>query len=291
MRFKREAPASTTRPVKAVFMNGKTAEGTRSERGKEMTKWDAGQYLKFQAERTQPARDLASKIPLQTVQKALDIGCGPGNSTRIVKERFPSASVLGIDQSPEMIRAARGANPDLTFQVFDITQELTPLGGEYDLIFSNACLQWVPEHEKLLPQLIGFLRPGGALAVQIPNNFQEPVHRILARLSSSEKWHTCFSSPRIFHQLAPAQYFDLLSEHTAEFTMWETTYYHRLPSHQAILEWYRGTGLRPYLACLADGERQAFEREVLTEIEYAYPAQRNGEIIFRFPRLFFIACK
>lgn len=256
-----------------------------------MTKWDAEQYLKFQAERTQPARDLAAKIPLQTVQKALDIGCGPGNSTRIVKERFPMSEVLGIDQSPEMIQAAREANPDLTFQVFDITQELTPLGEGYDLLFSNACLQWVPEHKALLPRLIGQLKPGGVLAVQLPNNFQEPVHRVLERLSTSEKWRMHFPSPRIFHQLTPEQYFDLLCGSVSNFTMWETIYYHRLPSHQAILEWYRGTGLRPYLACLSDDERQAFESEVLGEITHAYPAQCNGEIIFRFPRLFFLAQK
>lgn len=130
-------------------------------------KWDAKQYLKFEAERTQPARDLAARVTLEEeCRKALDIGCGPGNSTRMVKQRFPEADVLGIDQSPEMIRAAREENPTLSFQVFDVTRDFTALGTDYDLVFSNACLQWVPGHEQLLPRLIGLLRPGGILAVQ-----------------------------------------------------------------------------------------------------------------------------
>ena len=204
-------------------------------------KWDAKQYLKFEAERTQPARDLAARVTLEEeCRKALDIGCGPGNSTRMVKQRFPEADVLGIDQSPEMIRAAREENPTLSFQVFDVTRDFTALGTDYDLVFSNACLQWVPGHEQLLPRLIG-------------------------------------------------QYFDLLSASAGDFTMWETVYYHRLPSHQAILEWYRGTGLRPYLSCLTKENQRLFEREVLDGIARAYPVRQNGEVIFRFPRLFFTA--
>lgn len=125
-------------------------------------KWDAKQYLKFEAERTQPARDLAARVTLEEeCRKALDIGCGPGNSTRMVKQRFPEADVLGIDQSPEMIRAAREENPTLSFQVFDVTRDFTALGTDYDLVFSNACLQWVPGHEQLLPRLIGLCGPVG----------------------------------------------------------------------------------------------------------------------------------
>lgn len=255
-----------------------------------MAAWDAEQYLKFKAERTQPARDLANRVELDgACRKALDIGCGPGNSTRVVQERFPQASILGIDQSPEMIIAAGEEHPSLSFAVFDITQELSPLGEGYDLVFSNACLQWAPGHETLLPRLLGLLRPGGVLAAQIPNNAEEPVHRIVEGVSAKAAWRSHFPEPRIFHQLKPEQYFDLLGAHAADFTMWETVYYHRLPSHQAILEWYRGTGLRPYLSCLPPEERGAFEREVLEGIERAYPVRRNGEVIFRFPRLFFTA--
>lgn len=255
-----------------------------------MAAWDAGQYLKFEAERTQPARDLANRVELDgACRKALDIGCGPGNSTRVVQERFPQAKIQGIDQSPEMIRAAGEAHPSLSFAVFDITQELSPLGGGYDLVFSNACLQWVPGHGTLLPRLIGLLRPGGVLAAQIPNNAEEPIHRIVEGVSAKAAWRSHFPERRIFHQLKPEQYFDLLSASAVDFTMWETTYYHRLPSHQAILEWYRGTGLRPYLSCLTEEQQRLFEREVLEGIERAYPVRQNGEVIFRFPRLFFTA--
>lgn len=254
--------------------------------------WNAEQYLKFEAERTLPARDLAGRVVLDGgCVKALDIGCGPGNSTRMVKERFPEAQVLGVDQSPDMIRAAREGNPSLSFDVFDITQSLSPLGGDYDLIFSNACLQWVPGHETLLPRLLGLLRPGGVLAVQLPNNYREPVHRIIEAGSAQEKWRGYFPERRVFYRLSPEQYFDLLSAHAADFMMWETTYFHRLPSHQAILEWYRATGLRPYLSKLSPPEQEVFEREVLAEIERAYPVQQNGEVIFRFPRLFFTALR
>lgn len=255
-----------------------------------MAAWDAGQYLKFEAERTQPARDLANRVELDgACRKALDIGCGPGNSTRVVQERFPQAKIQGIDQSPEMIRAAGEAHPSLSFAVFDITQELSPLGGGYDLVFSNACLQWVPGHGTLLPRLIGLLRPGGVLAAQIPNNAEEPIHRIVEGVSAKAAWRAHFPEQRIFHQLKPEQYFDLLSASAVDFTMWETIYYHRLPSHQAILEWYRGTGLRPYLSCLTEEQQRLFEREVLEGIERAYPVRQNGEVIFRFPRLFFTA--
>jgi trans-aconitate 2-methyltransferase len=253
-------------------------------------KWDAKQYLKFEAERTQPARDLAARVALEEeCRKALDIGCGPGNSTRMVKQRFPEADVLGIDQSPEMIRAAREENPALSFQVFDVTRDFTPLGTDYDLVFSNACLQWVPGHEQLLPRLIGLLRPGGILAVQLPNNFEEPVHRIAERVAAKAEWRARFPEQRVFYQLTPEQYFDLLSASAGDFTMWETVYYHRLPSHQAILEWYRGTGLRPYLSCLTKEDQRLFEQEVLDGIARAYPVRQNGEVIFRFPRLFFTA--
>ncbi len=257
-----------------------------------MLKWDAKQYLKFEAERTYPARDLVAKVALEEgCYKALDIGCGPGNSTRMIKQRFPEAEVLGIDQSTEMIQAARAENPDLSFRVFDVTQDFTPLGADYDLVFSNACLQWVPGHETLLPRLMELLRPGGVLAVQLPNNFKEPVHRIIESIASKAEWRARFPERRVFYQLAPEQYFDLLSGISCDFSMWETVYYHRLPSYQAILEWYRGTGLRPYLACLAEEEQRTFEQEVLDGIRQAYPVRQNGEVIFRFPRLFFTACK
>lgn len=127
------------------------------------------------------------------------------------------------------------------------------------------------------------------MAVAAANNFEEPVHRIAERVAAKAEWRSCFPERRVFYQLTPEQYFDLLSASAGDFTMWETVYYHRLPSHQAILEWYRGTGLRPYLSCLTKENQRLFEREVLDGIARAYPVRQNGEVIFRFPRLFFTA--
>lgn len=141
----------------------------------------------------------------------------------------------------------------------------------------------------LLKNLLGLLKKDGVLAVQVPMNHQEPVHRVIGEIIARERWNKRIGKARIFHQLTPEGYFDLLAKLSPVFDIWQTTYFHRMRSHEDILEWYRGTGLRPYLAQLSDEERPDFEREILTELRRTYPKQENGEIIFRFPRLFFIA--
>ena len=253
--------------------------------------WDSKQYLLFESERTRPAEDLAARLPLSGVAKAVDIGCGPGNSTAVLRRRYPRAELLGADSSADMLAAARRSYPGVTFVQCDVPGGLAALGGGYDLVFSNACLQWIPEHRTLIPALLSLLRPGGVLAVQMPMNVREPIHRIIARAAASEKWRSRFPQPRVFHPLAPEEYFDLLAREASDFTMWETVYLHRIPSHRAILEWYRGTGLRPYLAALPGELRGPFEEEILREVEKAYPVQANGEILFRFPRFFFTAVR
>jgi len=254
-----------------------------------MVQWNAVQYLKFQNERTQPAWDLAQRIRETQPANVLDLGCGPGNSTRVLADVFPKAAILGLDSSPAMIKAAAANHPDLVFKQGDAARDLPSLGQTFDVVFSNACLQWVPNHAKLLPELLGLLRPGGLLAVQIPMNQDEPIHRIIAELVASPSWREAFPQPRVFYTLTPSEYFDLLAVHAADFSVWQTTYFHRLRSHQDILEWYRGTGLRPYLDALPPSRQPAFEDAVLRRIVAAYPPQQNGEVIFRFPRFFFIA--
>ncbi len=251
--------------------------------------WDSGQYLKFEAQRTQPARDLAARIGREGVRDVLDVGCGPGNSSRVLAERFPGARVRGIDSSPEMIAAARARHPDLEFSLCDAGKELATLGLAFDVVFSNACIQWIPDHPKLVRELLGLVRPGGVLAVQTPMNYDEPIHTIIAGLVAGEKWRGAFKQPRIFYNLRPGQYFDLLADVAAGFDLWQTTYYHVLPSHAAIMEWYRGTGLRPYLSALPEAQRAVFEADVLAQVVEQYPKQRDGRIIFRFPRFFFTA--
>lgn len=251
--------------------------------------WDSEQYLKFRNERTQPAIDLAARIPLETAARVLDIGCGPGNSTRVLARRFPGAKALGVDSSPEMIAAARRDNPDLSFETLDAGSQLAMLGGGFDAVFSNACIQWVPDHPALLRAMLGLLRPGGWLAVQVPMNQEEPIHRLVHTAVTGEKWRAHFPAPRTFYTLTPEAYIDNLADIGAEYSVWTTTYYHILPSHRAILEWYSGTGLRPYLTALDEADADAFSRDILAEIEKQYPPRADGSVIFRFPRFFFLA--
>lgn len=256
-----------------------------------MSDWNSALYLKFRAERTQPAIDLAKRIDINNPKRIIDIGCGPGNSTHVLASQFAEASVLGVDNSMDMIEAARKTYPAIDFQLCDASKDLPAIGDTFDIVFSNACIQWIPNHHHLLPHMMGLLREGGTLAIQTPMNTKEPIHQIILELVASQTWAHKFSSPRIFYNLSPGEYFDLLSDISSDFTIWETTYFHRMSSHQSILEWYRGTGLRPYLNALSERDRAVFEKDVLDEVVKAYPIQKNGEIIFRFPRLFLLATK
>jgi len=165
------------------------------------------------------------------------------------------------------------------------------LGGGYDVAFSNACIQWIPDHPRLLREMLGLLRPGGVMAVQTPMNYEEPIHLIIEEVTTSGKWRPFFPNPRIFHNLTQPEYFDLLAEIASGFALWETVYFHRMDSHEAILEWYKGTGLRPYLNVLPEEKKAEFEYDIRQQVALRYPVQPNGEIIFRFPRFFFLAYK
>lgn len=253
--------------------------------------WDNDQYLKFKAQRTQPAIDLAARIPLEDPSEIIDVGCGPGNSSRVLKNRFPDAHVLGADSSENMLTRAREDNPDMDFVLLDAGGDMSGYDGRFDVVFSNACLQWVPEHRELLPKLFALLKEGGALAVQIPMNYDEPIHRTLTELTGSAEWRGKLGIPRLFHTLSQEEYFDVISRLTDDFEMWQTTYFHRMPDHAAIMDWYRATGMRPYLEALNERDSAEFERQVLERVQREYEVRENGEIIFRFPRFFFVAKK
>ncbi|WP_241520131.1 methyltransferase domain-containing protein [Bifidobacterium catulorum] len=263
-----------------------------------MVTWDSEQYLRFKTERTQPSRDLAAQLPADdgTVARVLDIGCGPGNSTAVLRERYPHAEILGVDSSPDMIDAAREAHPDIDFALCDVSEpeQLDALPHGFDVVFSNACIQWVPDHPHLIPNLLGLLREGGILAVQTPMNYEEPIHRIIAEIVHSPRYADRLPQRREFFNLTPPDYWELLhgSGLVSHFRMWKTTYMHTLPSHEAIMDWYRGTGLRPYLQALADdAERAEFEWRVFERVCDEYPTQSDGSIIFPFPRFFFTAVR
>lgn len=251
--------------------------------------WNSKQYLKFKAERTQPAVDLANTINLKNPKKILDAGCGPGNSTQVLYDKFPDAYILGVDSSQDMIDAAKKNCPHLDFKLCDISKDLDQLGQDFDIVFSNACIQWVPDHERLLKNMIDLLNPEGVLAVQIPMNFKEPIHTIIQELAASEKWKGYYKDTGRRNVLSQGEYYDILSDISREFYIWDTVYYHTMKSHEDILEWYRGTGLRPYLSALPEDKRAEFENEVLRRLIIEYPKQKNGDVIFRFPRFFFIA--
>lgn len=256
-----------------------------------MSDWNSEQYLKFLKERTQPSVDLAAKINMENPKRIIDIGCGPGNSTAVLKKRYPDAYILGVDFSPNMIEKAKADYPDMDFMLFDATRDFEKLEDKYDIVFSNACIQWVPNHKKLLSDMMSILKPNGVLAVQVPMNFEEPIHKIIVEVITRKEWADKIGSGRQFYTLKESEYFDVLSDISSDFTMWKTIYMHRMPSHQSIIEWYKSTGMKEYLAVLSDDDKIEFEKAVFNEVEKYYPVQKNGEIIFRFPRLFFTAVK
>jgi len=254
-----------------------------------MADWNSDQYLIFKDERTRPSIDLVNRLNIEKPKKIIDIGCGPGNSTQVLAQRFPNAYILGVDNSSNMIKTAKGQYPNLQFKTCDANKDLAMLDNDFDVVFSNACIQWIPNHNQLLKNMIGLLKKGGILAVQMPMNHKEPIHKIISEVSTNEKWKSEFINPRIFYNLTKSEYFDLLSEISSEFSIWETIYYHKLKSHNDIMQWYRGTGLRPYLDVLSDEKKKIFEQDIFERIIKEYPLQKNGEIIFRFPRFFFTA--
>lgn len=256
-----------------------------------MSDWSSALYLKFANQRTQPAIDLARRLTVASPLRVLDVGCGPGNCTVVLRQLFPDADILGVDNSEDMLLRARADLPDARFLHCDVSCQLSNLEGGWDIIFSNACLQWVPSHSRILSELMALLRKGGQLAVQVPVNYDEPIHRIIGRVASSDRWRSHFAEPHLFHTLNQSEYFDLLAELSSDLDMWQTTYFHRMPSHEAIMEWYRSTGLRPYLDVLSTTDRPLFEADIMADLVREYPTQKNGEIIFRFPRFFFIATK
>lgn len=256
-----------------------------------MSDWNSDEYLKFKKERTQPSTDLVNTIKLENPKRIIDIGCGPGNSTRALKNKYPKAEIIGADFSPNMIEKAKKENPDMEFISFDASKDFEKLEDKFDIVFSNACIQWVPNHKKLLSDMMRILNPNGVLAIQVPVNFEEPIHKIISEIISRTEWAEKTGNARQFYTLKENEYFDILSDISSDFTMWKTVYMHRMPSYQSIIEWYKSTGMKEYLARLSDENKIKFEQAVLKEVKTHYAVQKNGEIIFRFPRLFLTAVK
>jgi trans-aconitate 2-methyltransferase len=254
-----------------------------------MADWNPGQYLRFEDERTRPSADLLARVPLAGARRCVDVGCGPGNSTERVAGRFPEAQVSGIDSSPAMIEAARRRLPDLAFETADL------LAWEprerFDLIFANAVFQWVPDHARLLPRLAGYLEAGGCLAAQMPNNMAEPSHRLMREVAEGGPWAGRLAAAAGAREEIGSfeAYYTWLRGAGCRVDLWQTTYVHPLDGASAIAEMFKSTGLRPFLDPLAPEERDAYLARYVAEIAKAYPAQTDGKVLLRFPRLFFVA--
>jgi trans-aconitate 2-methyltransferase len=257
-----------------------------------MPTWDAELYLRFNDERTRPCRDLAARVAIAAPGRVIDLGCGPGNSTGVLAERWPKAELTGLDSSPEMIAAARRAKPGLSWRVGDIAAWSNENGQTYDVVFSSSALQWVDDHAVMFPRLLSHVAPGGALAVQMPGNYDAPTHCLMRELAASRAWRDRFPAGGIreWHVHDLATYHDIIASAAATVDLWETEYLHILADAAAIVEWYKGTGLRPFLEALANDEQRAdFTAQYLERIRRAYPVRGNGRVIFPFRRLFLIA--
>jgi trans-aconitate 2-methyltransferase len=253
--------------------------------------WSPTQYLKFEDERTRPARDLLTMVPLATVRRAVDIGCGPGNSTELLTERFPDAEILGLDSSPEMLVAARKRLPKATFIEGDIAQ-WTPEKGT-DLLFANAVFQWVPDHLDVLGRLFAQLSTGGVLAVQVPDNFGEPSHFLMDEVAKSGPWSGKLGEAALARDPIPppGRYYDRLAPRARRVDIWHTQYNHPLVGPGAIVDMLKSTGLRPYLVPLNPDEQAGFLGEYQRRVGEAYAALGDGRVLFRFPRLFVVATR
>lgn len=256
-----------------------------------MSSWSAEQYLKFADERTRPARDLLAQVPLKGARVIYDLGCGPGNSTELLVDAYPAAQVIGVDNSPEMLKQARVCLPSLRFDEADL-HSWTPT-EDVDLLFSNATFQWLPDHLSILQKLLKGLKPGGVLAVQMPDNLSEPTHLLMAEASRNtpyaEKLESSASARAVLPK--PHFYYEVLKPHCDRLDIWHTIYNHPLKGAAAIVEWVKGTGLRPYLAPLTEAEQGDYLARYEALLAKAYPAMADGTVLLRFPRLFIVASK
>ncbi len=253
--------------------------------------WSAEQYLKFEDERTRPARDLLAQVPLATAERVVDLGCGPGNSTELLVERFPEAAVEGVDTAPDMLEAARRRLPGCRFVEADIAGWKAE--APVDLLFANAVFQWVPDHLSVLARLMDALRPGGVLAVQMPDNLAEPTHLLMEETARSPAFADAFAGRAIRRPSLPESraYVERLDADAARIDLWHIVYQHRLAGADAIVEWVKGTGLRPYLDALPAERRADYLAAYRAQIAAAYPPLADGSVLLRFPRLFLVAVK
>lgn len=268
-----------------------------------MADWNPLLYSRFEDERTRPAAELLARVPLDAPRHVVDLGCGPGNSTELLAKRYPAARIVGIDTSPAMLAAARARLPTLAFERGDIAE--WSAAEPVDLLFANASLQWVPDHERLIPRLLESLAPGGVAAVQMPDNLDEPSHVLMRATAADPRFAPPLGDasavrarippavrgrilPEARARILPAhEYYDLAAP-LADVDIWRTTYYHPMSGPEAIVEWLRATGLKPFLEPLSPELQRVFLEDYERRIDAAYPVRGDGKRLLAFPRLFLI---
>jgi trans-aconitate 2-methyltransferase len=250
--------------------------------------WDPNIYLKFGAERTRPAAELLARIPTDAPQRVVDLGCGPGNSTALLVERWPHAEVTGLDSSPEMIAEAKASGIKANWELGDVAT--WQADKPFDVVYSNATLQWIGDHPKLLPHLMKSVADGGVFAFQVPCNFGEPSHTLLYELAANGPWADKLKNRRDRAAVLKADaYFDILEPLSKFLDIWETTYTQVLDGEDAVFHWMSGTGLRPFSNALAGEERDTFLAEYKKRLAKAYPMRASGKTLYPFQRLFAVA--
>ena len=254
-----------------------------------MPDWNPALYLKYSSQRARPAADLIAQIRLEEPQRIIDLGCGTGNSTEQLHQRWPNAELTGLDSSSEMLSQAQKNHPDWHW-VRGFIERWQP-ETSYDLIFSNAALHWVPDHGMLFPRLLNGIASGGVLAVQMPNNFRSPAHTAMLEASRDPRWASIFSGQQERFAIQPAPfYYDALRKIASHLDIWETEYMQVMDGPKAILDWIRSTGMRFYLERLPnDDQRRQFEEVCLKKFEVVYRSNDQGKVLFPFKRLFIIA--
>jgi len=258
------------------------------------TRWDSELYLRFSDHRLRPALELLDRVPLADPRVIYDLGCGAGEPTRIIAQRWPNASVTGLDSSAEMLQKA-GTEPGPVRWVQADVSQWQP-DDHPDLIYSNATLHWVEDHAELFPRLVSFLAPGGALAVQMPLSWPAPSHVLMREtLANGGPNGTTLGREELRRAVArkwvdePEEYYDLLVTRVRTLDIWSTEYLQVLHGEDPVLDWVSGTGLRPILNGLDDAEREVFLAEYRQRLRAVYPTRPDGSTLYPFRRLFIVA--
>ncbi len=254
-----------------------------------MSDWNPTLYRQFEDERTRPARELLARVMVEAPAKVVDLGCGPGNSTELLAARYPGAELLGIDNSAAMLAEARQRVPGARFEEQNI--ESWAPAAPVDVVYANAALQWVPDHKILVPRLFNVVAPGGVLAFQMPDNADEPTHRLMRSTAMEPEFAGIIGdASAVRTKILPVTwYYDLLAGQAAAVEVWRTVYYHVMDSAEAIVTWLRATGLRPFIDPLPDDLRASFLKIYTAKIAAAYPAHAGGKLLLAFPRMFVVA--